>query len=52
MTTRAKKPTKPITDAQRAKDDELRAKLHGVDMGAFKRLLKKACAPVRMSEKP
>jgi hypothetical protein len=40
-----RKATKPITEKQRAKDDELRALLHNVDMEKFKRLLKKAVAP-------
>ena len=47
MPKRSKKPAKPISEKQRAKDDELRALLHNVDMGKFKGLLKKAVAPIR-----
>jgi hypothetical protein len=47
MPKRSKKPAKPISEKQRAKDDELRALLHNVDMRKFGQLLKKAVAPAK-----
>ena len=42
---KSKKPAKPISEKQRAADDELRAELRNVDMEKFKGLLRKAVAP-------
>lgn len=47
MPKRSRKPVKPISEKQRAADDELRAVLCNVDMGKFKQLLKKAVIPPR-----